>query len=35
MEINKEVKDLFAFKYDDFKLLDYNAHPHIKGEVSV
>ena len=35
MEINKEVKDLFNFKYDDFKLLDYNAHPHIKGEVSV
>ena len=35
MEINKEVKDLFTFKYDDFKLLDYKAHPHIKGEVSV
>ena len=35
MEINKEVKDLFNFKYDDFKLLDYSAHPHIKGEVSV
>ena len=35
MEINKEVKDLLNFKYDDFKLLDYNAHPHIKGEVSV
>ena len=35
MEINKEVKDLFNFKYDDFKLLHYNAHPHIKGEVSV
>ena len=35
MEINKEVKDLFTFKYDDFKLLDYKAHPHIKGEVAV
>ena len=35
MEINKEVKDIFTFIYDDFKLLDYKAHPHIKGEVSV
>jgi thymidylate synthase len=35
MEINKEVKDLFSFKYDDFKLLNYNAHPHIKGQVSI
>ena len=35
MEINKDVKDLFSFKYDDFKLLNYNAHPHIKGQVSI
>ena len=35
MEINKKVKDLFSFKYDDFKLLNYNSHPHIKGQVSV
>ena len=35
MKINKEVKDLFSFKYDDFKLLNYNAHPHIKGQISI
>jgi thymidylate synthase len=35
MEINPEVKDLFAFDYPDFTLLDYQAHPHIKAAVAV
>lgn len=35
MKINPEVKDIFSFKYEDFELVDYKAHPHIKGEVSV
>ncbi|MDY6122028.1 MAG: thymidylate synthase [Porphyromonas sp.] len=35
MRINPEVKDLFAFTYSDFVLEDYQAHPHIAGEVSV
>jgi thymidylate synthase len=35
MQINPEVNDIFNFKYDDFELLNYQAHPHIKGEVSV
>ncbi len=35
MWMNPEVKDLFAFKYEDFKLLDYDSHPSIKAEVSV
>lgn len=35
MIINPEVKNIFDFKYDDFKLEDYNPHPHIKAEVSV
>ncbi|MBY0122706.1 thymidylate synthase [Bacillus sp. S/N-304-OC-R1] len=35
MKINPEVKDIFSFKYEDFELVDYDAHPHIKGEVSV
>ena len=35
MKINKEVKDIFSFNYEDFELVDYQAHPHIKGEVSV
>ena len=35
MEINKEVKDIFGFKYDDFRLYDYDPYPHIKAEVAV
>ena len=31
MEINPNVKDIFNFKYEDFQLLDYNPHPHIKA----
>lgn len=35
MRLNPEVTDLFAFVYDDFELLDYQHHPHIKGAVAV
>ena len=35
MVINPEVKDIFDFKFEDFKLEDYNPHPHIKAQVSV
>ncbi|NLG82267.1 MAG: thymidylate synthase [Bacilli bacterium] len=35
MLINPEVKSIFDFKYEDFTLVDYDPHPHIKGEVSV
>lgn len=35
MKINPDVKDIFSFKYEDFELVDYNPHPHIKAEVSV
>lgn len=35
LRINPDVKDLFAFKFEDFELLDYQAHPHIKAAVSV
>ncbi|MGI4992882.1 thymidylate synthase [Halobacteriovorax sp. GFR7] len=35
MKINPEVKSIFEFKYEDFTLENYEAHPHIKGEVSV
>lgn len=35
MLINPEKKDIFQFVYDDFKLVDYQSHPHIKGEISV
>ncbi len=35
MIINREVDSIFDFRYQDFKLIGYNPHPHIKGEVSV
>ncbi|PFR97086.1 thymidylate synthase [Priestia megaterium] len=35
MKINPDVKSIFEFKFEDFELVDYNAHPHIKGAVSV
>ena len=35
MHINPEVKSIFDFKYDDFELKNYEAHPSIKGEISV
>jgi thymidylate synthase len=35
MILNQAVNDIFKFKYEDFTLQDYVAHPHIKGEISV
>lgn len=35
MWVNPEVTDLFAFRYEDFELRDYDPHPHIKALVSV
>jgi thymidylate synthase len=35
MKINPEVKSIFDFKYEDFELINYDPHPHIKGAVSV
>jgi len=35
MKINPEVKSIFDFKFEDFELINYQAHPHIKGEVAV
>lgn len=35
MKINPDVKSIEDFKYEDFELVDYEAHPHIKGVVSV
>ncbi len=33
--INPEISDIFGFKYEDFKVENYEVHPHIKGEISV
>lgn len=35
MKINPNVKSIFDYKYEDFELLNYNSHPHIKAEVSI
>lgn len=35
MIINPDVKNIFEFKYEDFELVNYDPHPHIKGAVAV
>ena len=35
MHLNPHVKSIFDFKYEDFELVGYEAHPHIKGAVAV
>jgi thymidylate synthase len=35
MRLNPAVTDIFAFRYEDFTLSDYDPHPHIKAEVAV
>lgn len=35
MKINPEVKDIFGFKFEDFELVNYDPHPHIKAAVAI
>lgn len=35
LKINPEIKDLFDFKYEDFELVNYDPHPHIKAAVAI
>ena len=35
MQINPEVRDLFAFKFEDFELVGYDPHPGIKAPIAV
>lgn len=35
MKINREVKDIFSFRFEDFTLENYQSHPHIKAPVAV
>jgi thymidylate synthase len=33
--INPDVKDIYGFHFEDFELINYNPHPHIKGDVAI
>lgn len=35
LKMNPDKKDIFSFEFDDFELVDYDPHPHIKGAISV
>lgn len=35
MKVNPEVKSIFDFKFEDFELINYDPHPHIKAAVAV
>jgi len=35
VKINPEITSIFDFKYEDFELINYDPHPHIKGKVAV
>lgn len=35
MKMNPEVKNIFDFKFEDFELVNYDPHPHIKAAVAV
>ncbi|MGH1379019.1 MAG: thymidylate synthase [Alphaproteobacteria bacterium] len=35
MKINPDISNIFDFKFEDFELIGYESHPHIKGKVAV
>jgi thymidylate synthase len=35
MILNPDISDITKFKFEDFTLVDYIAHPHIKGDISI
>jgi len=35
MKINPEIKDIDGFRFEDFELINYQSHPHIKGDIAV
>jgi thymidylate synthase len=35
IRLNSAVQDIFAFRYEDFSIENYDPHPHIKAEVAV
>jgi thymidylate synthase len=35
LAMNSDVKDIDAFEFEDFEILDYQFHPHIAAKVAV
>ena len=35
MVLNPDIDDIFKFDFEDFKLVNYDSHPHIKGKVAI
>ena len=35
MKLNPQITNLFDFRFEDFELVDYQHHPHIKAPVAV
>lgn len=35
LQINPSIHSIFDFQYDDFQLINYQAHPHIKADISI
>jgi len=35
LQIKRKPASIFDYQFDDFDILAYEAHPHIKGEVAV
>jgi thymidylate synthase len=35
LQLNPEVKNIDDFRFEDFQLVNYQSHPHIKGEIAI
>ena len=35
LNIKRNVEDIFSFRFDDFEIVNYKAHPHISGEIAI
>ena len=35
MKLNPDIDNLFDFKFEDFELIDYQCHSHIKAPIAV
>ncbi len=35
LKLNEDIKSIFDFEYNDFEIVNYNSHPHIKGDISI